>query len=230
MSIRPLVSLSYNDCAALVGKRVRMFALFSESASNKPTYHDTIWNVLGADRHPCVDTSWHGGTEVAVRCDRPGEAHPVTFFGWTGMTQDFWGVEVINDAFDVAVPASAEAQASEQEGTIWDRTGIAMVDRVTDFLYHRITQDEELWEIFRHVPVGAIKAKFRQWLIAKLGGESNYQGDMSKHNNWPITDRLFGRVCDYALAGFMVEHVSREDLATIESVALAERKNVVSVE
>jgi hypothetical protein len=220
MSIRPLIDLPSEECAALIGRKVRVYALTEDGQLGNHPDHKRVGMVLDADR---------SDTEVNVTIDRPGDAQPAIFYAWIGL-QCLWGVEVINDAFDVAVPASAEAQAPEQEGTIWDRTGIAMVDRVTDFLYHRITQDEELWEIFRHVPVGAIKAKFRQWLIAKLGGESDYQGDMSKHNNWPITDRLFGRVCDYALAGFMVEHVSREDLATIESVALAERKNVVSVE
>lgn len=108
--------------------------------------------------------------------------------------------------------------------------GAGTIDRVGDFLYWRIKHDDLLMEIFRNLPMGTIKAKFKNWLTAKTGGPSTYEGDMTKHMNWPITGEMFRRVGNYAHAGFLCEHVEPDDMAIIESVVLAQRDDVVSID
>lgn len=220
MTVRPLSQLSSEDCAALIGRKVRTFALNDSCMASG--FDDRTWTVLNADRREVEETAWHGDTRVAIEVSRPGESETTMFYDWTGTAENWWGIEVIDE------PEPTLTERTEQTGTIWDRTGIAMVDRVGDFLYHRVRVDPELWEIFRHLPVGAVRAKFKLWLTAKLGGPSSFAGDMGRHKAWPITDRMFEKVLDYVLAGFLCEHVSREDLATIEGAARAERGSVVS--
>lgn len=244
--IQSLAKMTRAEIADLAGRRVRMHGMTEDARAFFAGGHGIeVGNVIDID-YQVLDFQTDR-SEVSLTVDAPGESQPQTYYQVVGAdAKPIWGIEVLRTLGEVQqrlddvtaeviaelTPTEVkEESAAEPAPSPYEQLGpepAALIDRVVEFLYSRIRLDDLLWdEIFQHVPMGMVKAKFRIWITWKLGGPMTYRGDMSKHQKWPITDEMFARVADYLIAGFLCEHIDRDLLGAIESAGLAERPNVV---
>lgn len=109
---------------------------------------------------------------------------------------------------------SENCEDASSDASAYDRIGgAATVRRVVDRLYYWISRDDELFlRYFADVSLPRLRAHMVTLLSQALGGPGEYTGRelAEAHAGLQITAEHHQRVCDYVVAGLLVEHAPRD--------------------